>query len=148
MRLSQEAPAVAYNHPLLNRRAGHLACTEPEVLGAGLRRPGLDFAGPNGIRHSCSELICTLTGSCLLTASATRVSGYAAVGLEPETYGAQPRGVPNIIADHELQASGSRSPALVVAPGPCGALRDNQPAVRDKVRPARPRPGPWPLEPG
>ena len=132
--LSQGPPAIAYAVPLVNRRVGLVAPTEPEVLGPRLCHPGLDFAGPNNARHRRNELVGPLPSSCCLAASATSVSGYATVGLEPETDGAQPRGVPGIVAGHQLQASGDRSPALVVAPGPCGALRDNQPPVRANVR--------------
>ena len=62
------------------------------------------------------------------------MSGYAAVSLEPEPDGAQPGGGEGIVPGHQLKPSGNRSPALVVAPGPCGALSDNQPPVRDDVR--------------
>ena len=73
--LSQGPPAVAYTGPPVNRRVGLVAPAEPEVLGARLCHPGLDFAGPNNVRHGRNELVGPLPGSCFLAASATRVSG-------------------------------------------------------------------------
>jgi hypothetical protein len=71
--LSQGPPAVAYAVPLVNRRVGLVAPTEPEALGPRLCHPGLDFERAGSAVVDMGSPVQSISGS----GGADQIGGYA-----------------------------------------------------------------------